>query len=336
MSNEKQTYNESSIGFKLSVFIGVIVGIGAVLYGMSMMLETTSRDNNSAVGATSAGLNSAKAGEVTAEYASLAQKKFNEQVQQAERSRGGSVMPSAIGQGRFVSNAAEFVANAGKNQANGLFAKPDCTIEFAKKAREAGVSAFELKCNGCSAATLKEAGFTAGELRAAGYDAAELKAAGFTAKELKNAGFSAADLKSAGYSAADLKSAGYSASELKAAGFSAAEMLAAGYSAKDLKDAGFSAEQLKSAGLSAEALKAAGFTASELSNAGFSNAELESAGFSKDELKNRICNNTNAAKCTPSYIKDNRSRVVLAASMRKVGCTAKAHRMEGYSAGDMK
>ena len=241
MSNEKQSYSETSIGFKLSVFVGVIVGIGAVLYGLSMLLDSRGQSGSTSVGRTRAGLNTAVAGDVTAEYASLAQKQFNEQVQQAERSRDGSVMPSAIGQGRFVSNASDFVNTAKQNQDNGVFTKPDCTPEFARKAREAGVSAFELKCNGCSAATLKAAGYTAGELRAAGYDAAELKAAGFSAADLKAAGFSAAELKAAGYSAADLQKAGFSAAQLKAAGFSAKELLAAGYTTKDLKDAGFSA-----------------------------------------------------------------------------------------------
>ena len=83
MSNEKQSYSETSIGFKLTVFVGIIVGIGAVLYGLSMLLDSRGQSGGSAVGTTRAGLNTAAAGNVTAEYASLAQKKFNEQVQQA-------------------------------------------------------------------------------------------------------------------------------------------------------------------------------------------------------------------------------------------------------------
>ena len=194
-----------------------------------------------------------------------------------------------------------------------------CDVESLKRAREAGVTASELRCRGCSAAQMKQAGFTAAELKAAGYSAAELRAAGFSASELRAAGFSAAELRAAGFSASELKAAGFSAAELRAAGFSAAELRAAGFSAQDLLDAGFSLDELKEAGFSdtelsqlnqacdvekikkeraagvdaktlrdrgcsLAALKAAGYTAAELKAAGFTAQELRDAGFSVEDL----------------------------------------------------
>ncbi len=187
-------------------------------------------------------------------------------------------------------------------------APPGCSVEELRRARRAGVSAFELRCRGCDAAALKAAGFTAGELRDAGFTCQPLKAAGFTAAGSKAGGFSATELKDC-FSVDELKAAGYSqeeiiptkkidcsvdslrtahqqgvsASTLKECG--AAALKAAGYTAKELKDAGFTAGELRRAGFSAKQLKDAGFSAKDLKNAGFSAEDLKNAGFTPDELK---------------------------------------------------
>lgn len=106
----------------------------------------------------------------------------------------------------------------------------DCSVDYLKKARAAGVSAQTIKQTlGCSAKALM----------AAGYSARDLKNAGFTAAELKNAGFSAADLKMAGFSPKELSDAGFNAQQLKLAGFNAKDLKDAGFSDTDLKNAGF-------------------------------------------------------------------------------------------------
>ena len=148
----------------------------------------------------------------------------------------------------------------------------DCSVDYLKKARAAGVSARTIRQNlGCSASALK----------AAGYTAKDLKDAGFTAAELKNAGFSAKDLKDAGFTAAELKDAGFSAKDLKDAGFTAAELKDAGFTAKDLKAAGFSAGDLKKAGFSRNDLQKAGYTDSDLSNAGYEEPKSSLTGVSE-------------------------------------------------------
>ncbi|MFI4962698.1 MAG: type IVB secretion system protein DotG/IcmE [Legionellales bacterium] len=188
------------------------------------------------------------------------------------------------------------VEDAGKTVAamiaNGRTA--DCSIDYLKKARAAGVTALTIKqtlgCSakallaaGYSAKDLKNAGYTAAELKNAGFSAADLKAAGFSPKELRDAGFSAQQLKDAGLSAKDLKDAGFSADELKQLGFTPAQLKVAGYTGKELKEAGFSAKELASAGLKAADLKAAGFSADDLTNAGFTPKELKDAGYTTPE-----------------------------------------------------
>jgi intracellular multiplication protein IcmE len=207
----------------------------------------------------------------------------------------------------------------------------DCSVDYLKKARAAGISALTIKQTlGCSAQALKaagytakelkDAGFTAAELKAAGFTAAELKAAGFTAKELRDAGFSAQELKDAGFSARDLKDAGFSAAELRAAGFTAAQLKAAGFSAKELKDAGFTAAELKAAGFNAKELKDAGFTAAELKNAGFSSSDLVAAGFDPQDSSvaglsdPNLSQDTSSLNALPSIPGTNQSSASQAAS----------------------
>lgn len=161
-----------------------------------------------------------------------------------------------------------------------------CNLEHLKKLRAEGISAYELKKNGCGLAALKAAGYTAGELKAAGFSARALKDAGFTPAQLKAAGFNPADLKKAGFNAVELKSAGFPSGQLKDAGFSAAQLKKTGFSAAKLAKAGFSAKQLSDAGFNANALKAAGFDAGQLKNAGFNAGRLKTAGFGATPLKN--------------------------------------------------
>ena len=115
MADDNQRYSETSLGFKIAVVIGGIAGVAAVLYGLSMLLESGGGKQNSSIAETRAGITSAKAGEVTSEYAELAQEKYDKEYSQARRSGGESVMPSAIGQGGFVSNASSFLNQAQLN-----------------------------------------------------------------------------------------------------------------------------------------------------------------------------------------------------------------------------
>lgn len=105
----------------------------------------------------------------------------------------------------------------------------DCSVEYLKKARAAGISAATIKKTlGCSAKALLAAGYTPKELRDAGYTAAELKNAGLSLKDLKDAGFSPKDLHDAGFTEQQLKNAGFSATDLAEAGFAPPETKVAG------------------------------------------------------------------------------------------------------------
>jgi intracellular multiplication protein IcmE len=235
------------------------------------------------------------------EYVRLQEEQARKEAEEALRKKGAAlptvVRPTYVDTGFQIPTAKP-----------GAPTPPGCGIEELRRARRAGVSAFELRCRGCDAAALKAAGYTAGELRDAGFTCQPLKAAGFTAAQLKAGGFTAEELKEC-FSVAELKAAGYSQEEitptkkidcsvdalrkahqqevsaatLKECG--AAALKAAGYTAKELKDAGFTAGELRRAGFSAKQLKDAGFSAKDLKNAGFSAEDLKNAGFTPDELK---------------------------------------------------
>lgn len=162
----------------------------------------------------------------------------------------------------------------------------DCSVASLTKARQAGVSAADIRENsGCNANALKQAGYSLSTLKTAGFTAGELKKAGFTPNELKQVGFSALDLKNAGYLPEELRRTGFSAKELKQAGFSPGALKNAGFGAAELREAGFNAGELKRAGFTPEQLKQVGFSARELAGAGLSIADLRAAGFSPEELK---------------------------------------------------
>ena len=189
----------------------------------------------------------------------------------------------------------------------------NCSVPNLKLARQAGVTAEELRCQACSCPALRAAGYTAGELKDTGYGADDLKTCGYELQQLIDAGFSAKDLKAAGFTAQQLRNAGFSAGQLAAAGFTAGQLKAAGYSNTEIENAGVKDDPdcdiaalkqahaqgvsgallkkcgvaaLKAAGYSAAELKAAGFSAKDLKEAGFSAAELKAGGFSASDLKN--------------------------------------------------
>ncbi|MCH9770505.1 MAG: type IVB secretion system protein DotG/IcmE [Gammaproteobacteria bacterium] len=224
----------------------------------------------------------------------------------------------------------------------------NCAVANLRLARQSGVTAEELRCQGCSCPALKLAGYNAGELKNVGYTATELKhcgyslqqliAAGFNAKDLRDAGFSAAQLKNAGFTAGQLRAAGFSADQLKKAGFTAAQLKAGGFgNAKNSKAkncsvsalrkarlAGASATELRKRGCGLAALKAAGFTAGELKAAGFTASQLKAAGFSAADLK--------AAGFTAAQL---RAAGFTAAQLKKAGFTASQLKNAGFSAGQL-
>lgn len=257
-----------------------------------------------------------------------AQKQANVAGEITARKKGTAFVPT-ITRPAFVGDPSQFGDQTGSSapichtKKVVLMYKPNpasCTAKNLDLARQTGVTAEELLCQGCSCPALKMAGFTAGDLRRigltpkqlrtcgysidqllqAGFSAAELKKAGFTPKQLAAAGYeteavpavkgcSVADIKKerdAGMSATALRQKGCGVAALKAAGFTAAALKNAGFSAADLKKAGYSAADLKKAGFSAAALKKAGFTAGQLAKAGFSPEALRKAGFSAKQLRN--------------------------------------------------
>ncbi len=107
-----------------------------------------------------------------------------------------------------------------------------CTVANLKIARQTGVTAEELACQGCSCPSLKLAGYTAGDLKDVGYTATQLHKCGFTLGQLVEAGFSAADLKKAGFNAKQLADVGFTPAQLAIAGFSPAQIKKAGFNAK--------------------------------------------------------------------------------------------------------
>ena len=302
-------YHDESMGSKLVIFIGVVLAVLAIGYGLYLYGTSGSKKAESSVQRTRpAAVTSAKAGEVTAEYAGLNQKKNDENYQQAVK-QGTSAIPSVIGTAGYLSNSSSFAENAEKALQAGAANTVQCTLEYARKAREAGVNASELKCQGCDAQTLRSAGYTAGELARAGYSASELKSAGYSAQELKNAGFTADQLRAAGFTASDLTKAGYSAKDLLAAGYSPEDLLKAGVTVAALKDAGVSDEALLNAGANPKAVE-----------------------------HNQQCDNLPPAKrqCPIGWAKQQRDKGVSAKALKDYGCSVMVQRQAGFTAGELK
>ena len=151
--------------------------------------------------------------ESSSEYADLQSTQNTENANIAMRT-GGSSVPTIVRGGSANLkdfNAAE-LAEKNKNL---------CDLKELKKAKEAGVKAFELRCRGCTAAQLLAAGYTPSELKAAGFSAKSLLAAGVSLAELRAAGFRGSALLSSQVDACALASSGKNAAELKADGYTA-------------------------------------------------------------------------------------------------------------------
>lgn len=256
-------------------------------------------------------------GTPSAEY-EKAQVHANVEGEIAARKEGTSFIPT-ITQGGFTGDLNQF--GQFSNDSNCPMSKvvtvlrpnpENCTPEKLKLARDSGVTAEELLCEGCACPAMKMAGFTVGDLKRVGlsaeklhdcgFDTQDLMDAGFTAAQLKNAGFTTAELRKAGFTAAQLKNAGFSAAELKEGGYSNTALAHAGFTAAQIQAAdreallcnatklaedrskGMSAAELKKQGCGVSALRAAGFTAAELKNAGFDATQLREAGFSNAAL----------------------------------------------------
>lgn len=209
-----------------------------------------------------------------------------------------------------------------------------CTVSSLTNARNAGVLASELRCQGCTCEHLKAAGYNAADLKQAGFSVKALNTCGFDWAALKAAGFSAADLKAAGASAADLKQAGFSAAQLKDAGYSAKDLMNAGYTPKQLANAGYSAKDLLNAGVTPAQLKAAGFSASQLADAGVSAADLAKTGFSPDQIKAAMAPKNGV--CSKEAIKKARDNGASTQALLQKGCSIAALRAAGVTAAELK
>lgn len=205
----------------------------------------------------------------------------------------------------------------------------NCTVPNLKLAREAGVTAQELRCQACSCPVLRAAGFTIGDLKDTGYSAENLKSCGFTLKQLMDAGYSASDLKNAGFSAEQLKAAGFTAAQLKDAGFTAQQLAAVGFTPSDLKNAGFSAKELAAAGFSPSDLKNLGFSDDEIKNAGFSAAQLKNAGIATMLPKSN-------GVCSVDFLRKARENGMSPVELKNRGCDVAAMKAAGFTAAELK
>ena len=83
--DQKKGYREESIGSKLSIILGALIGIGIVIYGAVLYFSS----DNISIGASAVktqraeAATSAKAGAVTQQYAGLSQTKDDENYQRA-------------------------------------------------------------------------------------------------------------------------------------------------------------------------------------------------------------------------------------------------------------
>ncbi len=325
MANDKIPKFKAPDG-KGRVFIGLGVAVVLVVAVVAIFRSATSSEpvvQNSSVTEAPNVASVPGISTPSAEYVKAQELANAELAKQASKTTSGSAVPTIT---RKVLKEVEDVAT----EADG------CDIESLRKAREAGVTAAELRCRGCSAAQLRTAGYTAAELRAAGFSAAELKASGFTAAELREAGFSAAELRAAGFSAAELRAAGFSAAELMAAGFSVEELLAAGFSAAELRTSGFGPAELLAAGSSPVDLKAAGFSASRVLAAGVSEKELLATGFSHDSINAAKALLAEGKGCDITSLKKAREDAVSLKEMKSWGCDAAALRAAGFTAAELR
>lgn len=261
-------------------------------------------------------------GNPTPNYVKAVQQSNIDQADAASKTNTDSGVPTITRAGYIQSAEDETLKVAGGK----------CDTASLRKARLAGVTASELRCQGCDVSQIKSAGFSAAQLRSAGFSAAQLKSAGYSASELREAGYSAKEMKAGGYSAAELKEAGYSAADLKAAGFSAKELKDVGFTAAELRSAGFSINDLLEAGFGTKDLLEAGFSPEELLQAGVTLPQLKTAGLLEKNLADLKAKNM----CSPDAIRKARAKGATAATLRHQGCGAAALKAAGFSAYELK
>lgn len=308
------------------IFIAVSFAIGLGIYEFKHRVNTGVPSATTLTGAPKVE-SIPGVGTPSREYVKLQQEQNVQQVQQAERT-GTSAVPTIVRESYI---GTDDLAGGADNSAASAKAK-GCDVESLRRAKQAGVSAFELRCRGCDAAALRAAGYTAGELRAAGFSARDLRKAGFNPAELRAAGHTASELRQAGFSPTSLRAIGFTSDQLKAAGFtpedegkacdinSLTQAHRQGISASVLKQRGCDAAALKAAGYTAKELKAAGYTTDDLGGAGYTATQLKAAGFS----------------CDVETLKRARAKGALAADLRKQGCGAAALKAAGYTAGELR
>lgn len=361
MADEGKSYGVGGSSGRFRTFIIFVVGLVFVIGIMAYLYHRHNAQGGVESAASLArppSIGSVPGEATTPEYARTVEAENIRQAEEAAKKGGSSVAtivrPVFEGGGEY-----EATENA----------KPGCTMEDLKKARDAGVKASELKCRGCSARELKAAGYTAAELVEAGYGAAELARAGFTAAELKAAGVTAAELlkaglspnqlAQAGYTVCDLVQAGTKPNQLQAAGFTTEQLAEAGIGVKPGKDApkdcnpqslarakrsGITAAELRGLSCGAGALRTAGYTARELRAACYSAAELRAAGYTAAELKDAgfSAAELRAAGFSAKELKDAgfspkelRDAGYSAEQLRKAGFTPDELRKAGYTDGDL-
>ena len=286
------------------------------------------------------------------EYIKLQQQQNAQEVIEAQK-KGSSAVPTIIRASYLGEDLGK--SNTEPDAKKGEF--PGCDLESLRRAKQAGVSAIELRCKGCSAVALRAAGYTAGELREAGFATEQLKNSGFVAQELKAAGFNVEELKAAGFGAKNLMAAGFSVAELKKTDFTNPELAAAGFSPEELKAADLALsstkpecrtdalkrlrakepelDKLKAMACNAVALRAAGYTSAELKEAGFAPKELKESGFSPKELKTAGFS-TNDLK-TAGYSSGELKNVGFAAEeLKNAGSSPEELRKAGFSINELK
>ncbi len=298
----------------------------------------------------------------------------NQKEAAAARQAGTSSVPT-ITRPDFIGNPAAFgVLDKTADIASPICAQGpfkhdpnQCTPQSLQLARNAGVNAEELTCQGCSCPALKVSGFTAGDLKAAGFTAADLRRCGFSLGQLIAAGFSPKELREAGYSAAQLANAGLTPAQLASAGFAPSD-IAQSFTPSQLMQSGLSpqgnllkntvncspqalikahaagvpASQLKSCGASAllaagydpASLRAAGFSAKDLKALGLSAAQLKAAGFNAGELKDASFSPEDLKAA--GFSKDQLHAAGFSANdLKKAGFSAADLANAGYTKGDL-
>lgn len=199
--------------------------------------------------------------------------------------------------------------------------KNNCTPEYLKQLKEAGVSA---------AAVRRISGCSAKDLIAAGFDTQSLKDAGFIPSDLIDAGVSPEELKHAGFDAKSLTDAGLSPKALQDLGYSDQDLLKAGV-AKINNCTPENIQKAKASNMSAIAMhQQLGCDVADLAKAGISSDELaklaaegldRNASISPDDLAKLIA--SNQAACSPEMISKAKAMGMSAKDIhQKFGCNA--------------